>query len=230
MLKLDPDSRPNAIEVYQIIFKSFQYAYGENKAKMVPDVAQSEEVAVTETYVSPSNTYTNYTSTEMYNNAYGGYDMNEAYNNVYSEDKAVTGTYNNVYNGYDMSGAYDSYSGYNPSETYNGYVEGYNNAYNGYDTVDIYNNTYSGYDTSAIYNNAYSEYNIDNNAYSYYSTTGAQNSYAGSEDNLEEPEKGYMRAGSLKGDLYNREIKKETIEKEEINPEEKGFFSSAGNL
>ena len=233
MLKLDPDSRPNAIEVYQIIFKSFQYAYGENKAKMVPDVAQSEEVAVTETYVSPSNTYTNYTSTEMYNNAYGGYDMNEAYNNVYCEDKAVTGTYNNVYNGYDMSGSYDSYSGYNSSEPYNGYAnvnEGYNNAYNGYDTVDIYNNTYSGYDTSAIYNNAYSEYNSDNNVYSYYNTTGAQNSYAGSEDNLEEPEKGYMRAGSLKGDLYNREIKKETIEKEEINPEEKSFFSSAGNL
>ena len=232
MLKLDPDSRPNAIEVYQIIFKSFQYAYGENKAKMVSDVDQSEEVAVTETYVSPSNTYTNYTSTEMYNNAYGGYDMNGAYNNVYGEDKAVTGTYNNVYNGYDMSGAYDSYSGYNSSEPYNGYAnvnEGYNNAYNGYDTVDIYN-TYSGYDTSAIYNDAYSEYNIDNNVYSYYDATGVQNSYAEPEDNLEEPEKGYMRAGSLKGDLYNREIKKETIEKEEINQEEKSFFSSAGNL
>ena len=41
---------------------------------------------------------------------------------------------------------------------------------------------------------------------------------------------GYIHAGSLKGDLYNREIKKEMPEKEGTDTEEKSFFSSAGNL
>lgn len=181
------------------------------------------------------NTYSGYDASGMYDNTYAGYDTSGMYDNTYA-GYDTTGMYNNTYGGYDIAGMYDyTYSGYDAAGMGNDAYSSYetsveynnNNAYNGYgsyDTTENDNNPYSGSAVGGSYDNGvggYASSEIHNNAYNM--------SEAAEMDSGEQTD-GYIHAGSLKGDLYNREIKKEMPEKEGTDTEEKSFFSSAGNL
>ena len=248
MLSLDPNMRPSAADVFHVLYERFQYICGENDS--APQTTEDSQLqAGAGVYGMSDDAYAGYIPEETQNigynsyavqaaataNAYSGYDTSGMYDNTYA-GYDTTGMYNNTYGGYDIAGMYDyTYSGYDAAGMGNDAYSSYetsveynnNNAYNGYgsyDTTENDNNPYSGSAVGGSYDNGvggYASSEIHNNAYNM--------SEAAEMDSGEQTD-GYIHAGSLKGDLYNREIKKEMPEKEETDTEEKSFFSSAGNL